>query len=919
MGVVALSLVLFSFGLYRDLAEETRATSVRELLEHQVRHLTDHLAQGQRLVVQQMFREPDFRAAWAAGDDGVLGDLLDRFVEDRVDDLGESAFRGMQLLDAEGRVVARAGETAGDGCRPPAIGTDDGSAAVSASTTTCLHADAAVLSVLVPVTGLDRRGRVEIISDPVTRLRRIADSPDTAIRIERPGGRLLHESQDWSRLVDEGGAPVTGYLARAENGDPVFTVRAATDISRLRGQIADTRDFILLAAGAVLAMALLAALVTVRRQLGPLRDLQLAAEKVSGGRDGFPDFTPVPVRGPGELATPIESFNRMVDRIRSLVRSLETEVDQRREAEDRAIEALHAAESSAAQTSREKEFWQITLESIVDAVIATDTEGRVTYLNPVAEDLTGMSRQLAEGQPLGRVARLRRGRSGREVAGDIVARCLRGEHVIERDTLVLERDGPGTVYADCACVPTLDAEGEIVGAVLVLHDVTEARRLTERLTHQATHDALTGLINRYEFDQRLRRALEEARRHRASNVLCYMDLDQFKLINDTCGHVAGDEMLRQLSVMLGDLVGDHGTLARLGGDEFGLLLQAMSVADALELAERLRDAIGRFRFVWDEHVFSIGVSIGMVELDANSENTDRVLAAADTACYLAKDHGRNRVQVYHPDDATLAQRHAEMRWISEIHRALESDRFRLYAQDIVPASGVGDTRHVEVLLRLMAEDGSLLLPGSFLPAAERYDLAPMIDRWVIRHTLDWLASDAVPSATCFSINLSGRSLADDDFLEFVLGGIERSGVTGSALCFEITETAAISNLAHARVFMETLKSLGCRFSLDDFGSGLSSFAYLKNLPVDFLKIDGAFVRDIHRDSVHYSIVRSMNDVGHSMGMQTIAEFVSNQDVTRCLREIGVDFLQGFEYGQPRPLEQVTASAPPVAGGQGESA
>ena len=912
MGGIALVLVLFSFGLYRDLAEETRAASVRELLEQRVSHLTDELAQSQRLVVLQMQRDPAFRAAWDDGDEGRLRGVLDDFAANRATELGADAFRGLRLLADDGGVVAASSHSAAQSCRH-AIPAGGGGSAPMSATITCLHEDAVALSVLVPLSQGDtgRAGSIEIMSDPVMRLHEIAAQPDTAIRIERPGGGVLHESEGWSGLAGQDGTLVTGYLARAEQGDPVFTVRAATDISRLHAQIADTRDFALLAAGSVLAMALLAALVTLRRQLRPLRDLQLAAERFSGERDGAAEFSPVPVRGPVELATPIESFNRMVERIHSLVRSLESEVEQRRGAEKEANLARHSAECSAAQASQEKEFWQITLESIVDAVIATDMRGRVTYLNPVAEAMTGLSRGKARGKTLERVVRLRRGAAGRTVARDMIVRARKGEHVTERDTLVLERADGATLFADCACVPTRDVTGRIVGAVLVLHDVTEARRLTERLTHQATHDALTGLINRYEFDQQLQRAVEEVREHDTTTVLCYLDLDQFKLINDTCGHVAGDEMLRQLSVMLRDLVGNRGTLARLGGDEFGLLLQSTPIPAALEIAEQMRDAIGRFRFVWAENVFSIGVSIGMVELDRHSANTDHVLAAADTACYLAKDTGRNRVQVYHPDDVTLAERHAEMRWISEIHRALEADRFCLYAQDIVPTNGTSGGRHMEILLRLRANDGSLLLPGSFLPAAERYDLAPAVDRWVVRHTLAWLAGNSADVDASFSINLSGRSLADNAFLDFVLEEIERSGVPGSMLCFEVTETAAISNLAYARTFMETLKSLGCRFSLDDFGSGLSSFAYLKNLPVDFLKIDGAFVRDIHRDPVHYSIVRSMNDVGHSMGMQTIAEFVSNENVTRCLREIGVDFLQGYHYSQPQPLTNVHATAAPV--------
>ncbi|MFW5970361.1 MAG: EAL domain-containing protein, partial [Halofilum sp. (in: g-proteobacteria)] len=801
--------------------------------------------------------------------------------------------------------VVQAGDRS-RGCPPP----DDGSTSPLASARmvqrACIRSGAPVQSLLMPLPGLEPGGFVEVVGDPVAALARIGSGSGLALRIERPGGDRLYETEDWGRLADDGDTVSTRYLTPASDNEPVFAIRAATGVGLLNQQLADTRDFVLIAAGFILALAILIALVSLRRLMLPLRWLQQAAENVSQER-GIDDFVPVTAAGPPEIATPIRSFNAMVERVRRLVTELEGEVGQRRDAEVAANRAREQAEAHARSASQAREFSHATLEAVVDAVIATDTAGRIEYINPVASTLTGVTEADAIGRSIDEVVAIY-DRNGRERERNLVDRCVHerranGERRVGRlggDTPA-GNGGEQDRYVDYAVVPMRDRNGEVVGAVLIFHDVTEAQRMTERLRWQATHDSLTGLINRYEFENRLHRVLRAAQDGDGAGVLCYLDLDQFKLVNDTCGHVAGDELLRQLSFMLGDRLAGRGTLARLGGDEFGLLLHPCGIPAARTIAEDLREAIQQFRFVWTEHIFSIGVSIGVVAIDGESPNTEILLSAADTACYMAKDQGRNRVQVYEADDEALQARHAEMHWVSEINRALEEDRLILYCQDIVDAVTPDPVRHFEILLRMEADDGTIRQPGSFLPAAERYNLAPSIDQWVVRHALAWIASHDVPGDALYSINLSGRSLASDGFLDTVLGEMDRHAVSPRNLCFEVTETAAISNLASARTFMEALRARGCRFSLDDFGSGLSSFNYLQNLPVDFLKIDGAFVRDIHTNPVHQSIVRSMNDVGHALGMYTIAEFVENDAVIDVLRGIGVDFLQGYGYARPRPL------------------
>ncbi|MDX1610100.1 MAG: EAL domain-containing protein [Halofilum sp. (in: g-proteobacteria)] len=907
MGVLALALVLLSSWIYREVAYDNRAAAIRDLVRTQTANITAELQNSQRILALRLARSGELQAAWRRGDTAQLAARLETVLaSERETGPQPSPLLQIRLRDAALTTVAVAGVDGGALACPEVIAQARQSVVGNGISRTCLQEDRASSTVLIPLTGLDPGGYVEVVADPVVALKRIADAPDLALRIERPGGRRLYESGQWATWSRGKDALTVTYLAPGDGGDPIFAMQAAAEVGLLSQQLSDTRDFVLIAAAIIVAGAILAVLIMVRRMLQPLRALQHAAERVSVDGAGARDFQPVEARGPVEIATPIRSFNQMVGRIGSLLGELEAEVGQRREAELAATAAKEEAEANALRASQEKEFSQITLESVVDAVIATDTEGRVSFMNAVAEHLTGVTEQEAHGQPIDELLTL--GAPEGKPNGGLVAACLRGEAARSREPRTLEHPSGRTLHVEFSAVPMQDADGRVLGAVAVLHDVTRARMLTERLTYQATHDALTGLINRYEFESRLQQALEASAAGAAPGVLCYLDLDQFKLVNDTCGHVAGDELLRQLAAMMRERVGERGVFARLGGDEFGLLIHPGSITEARTIVDDLRDAVQRFRFVWAQSIFSIGVSVGMVEINEHTESTEMLLSAADTACYMAKDQGRNRVQVYQADDEALLARHAEMQWVSEINRALEADRFRLYCQDILAANGNGERTHFELLLRLRDEEGRLWSPGAFLSAAERYNLAPAIDQWVLRRAMAWIAANDVPEEAVYSINLSGRSLADRAVLEFLLAELDRVPVRPQNLCFEVTETAAISNLSFARTFMESVRNRGCRFSLDDFGSGLSSFTYLQNLPVDYLKIDGSFVRDIHEDPVHYAMVRSMNEVGHAMEMETIAEFVEHDEVLTCLRDIGVDYVQGYRYSRPRPLDVLQAEA-----------
>ncbi len=441
----------------------------------------------------------------------------------------------------------------------------------------------------------------------------------------------------------------------------------------------------------------------------------------------------------------------------------------------------------------------------------------------------------------------------------------------------------------------------------LLEEIADRKRAEKALSFQATHDALTLLVNRREFERRVARVVDTARKQREEHVLCYLDLDQFKVINDTCGHMAGDDLLRQLGQLMLMVVRKRDTLGRLGGDEFGILMEHCTISQARRAANKLCMAVEGFRFVWNERRFRIGVSIGLVPITESTESVGNVFSAADRACYAAKDDGGNRVCVYRSDDMDVVRRQDEMQWVARIDRALEDQRLRLWSQPIVPMmTDSGEGGKFELLLRLIDEHGNIIRPGVFLPAAERYGLSTKLDRWVVGTALDWLSRDPKileQLHLCF-INLSSASLVDEQFIRFVCEQLDQSKITSQKICFEITETTGIADLSRARSSMATLKEHGCRFALDDFGSGSSSFAYLNSLPVDYVKIAGLFVKNIEDNSEKLALVRSIHNVGRVMGKQTIAESVENEAILGKLREIGVDYAQGYFFGAPMPIEKI---------------
>jgi diguanylate cyclase (GGDEF)-like protein/PAS domain S-box-containing protein len=559
---------------------------------------------------------------------------------------------------------------------------------------------------------------------------------------------------------------------------------------------------------------------------------------------------------------------------------------------------------------KEKESAQITLQSIGDGVITTDGHMIVEYLNPTAEELTGWKFEEAQGRGVDEIFRGFHEETCEPLENPLSVAIRRARAIKSvRPTLLIKRDG-NEMYIESTASPIRDGSGAVCGGVLVFHDVSESRELNRKLSYHASHDILTGLVNRREFEARLERSLRSAKARETQYALCHLDVDQFKIINDTCGHSAGDALLGQVGALLKTKIRWRDTLARLGGDEFGVLLESCSLDDALVMAEQLRETMRNYKFVWEERTFRLGCSIGVVPITGDSEDVATVLSSADSACQAAKEGGRNRVFSFQDNDIDLMRRRREMQWAARINNALEESRFELFRMTIQPLQKHEPGAHYELLLRMRDETGKIVSPDNFINAAERYGITPQIDRWVVEHALRWLVSEADERerlALC-SINLSGQSLGDADFLPFVQKLLKNSGIDGTKICFEITETAAIASFSQANRFIAALKEeQGCKFALDDFGTGLSSFGYLKHFPVDFLKIDGSFVKEILRDPIDREMVRSINEIGHLTGKQTIAEFAENEEIINMLRSLGVDYAQGYGISAPTRILKIAAN------------
>ena len=553
--------------------------------------------------------------------------------------------------------------------------------------------------------------------------------------------------------------------------------------------------------------------------------------------------------------------------------------------------------------------WE-TLDSLGEGVVTTDVSGRIDYLNQAAEQLIGVHAIDAVGKTITDIISLV-DENDRRSLGDPVRHCLATQSrvTVGRRGLMISHGGGHERSVELTVTPLKGQKNDLIGTVIVVRDVSELRGLTRQMSYQASHDALTGLVNRREFERRLEEALETAHANTARHVLCYLDLDRFKAVNDSCGHMAGDNMLREVAALIKEAVRDSDTVGRLGGDEFGLLLVGCPLEKARQIADDVVRKITDYRFVWKDKIFNIGVSVGLVEISRESGAPEELLSAADSACYVAKKRG-NHVHVYSARDEAVARHRGEIQWLQRLQSALKENRFELMAQPIVAtAATAASGPALEVLLRLQDEavPGGIS-PVEFLRAAERYRLMADVDRWVVQTALTALGRGGIrlPERRSLAINLSGQTLGDPQFLEFVVDILDRTGVAPDQLCFEVTENSVITNIEHAQRFIGVLHGMGCEFALDDFGRGLSSFGNLKNLSLDYLKIDGSFIRDLADDSVNQAMVAAMIKLARTLKFQVVAEQVEDSGSLEAAKRMGVDFVQGYHLGRPQPLARVVA-------------
>ncbi len=567
-----------------------------------------------------------------------------------------------------------------------------------------------------------------------------------------------------------------------------------------------------------------------------------------------------------------------------------------------AEEMLPRREGAPGESAPERS--QLALDSLGEGLLTTDAHGIVDYINRSAELLTGIRREDAIGRPFGALIGFVDEHDRRPLP-DPVEQCLgAGSRVnLGRRALLIARMSGNELGIEATASPIRGPGGDIAGAAVMLHDVSELRGITQQMSYQASHDALTGLVNRREFERRLQEALEVARGGRQSHVMCYLDLDRFKAVNDTSGHLAGDNMLREVAALIREAVRDSDTVARIGGDEFGVLLVGCPLDKARQIADDVWRAISEYRFVWKDRIFSVGVSLGLVELTGESNSLEEIMNAADSACYVAKKQGDSHIHVYSSHDEAVARSRGEIHWLQRLQAALRDGFFELYIQPIEPTRpGTTGGPAMEVFVRLH-DEGHPVQPAEFFPAAERYRLMSLIDRWVLSSALAALAAGAIriPPGRSLSINVSGQTLADPTYLEFVVDELDRTGVQPPQICFEVSETSVIANLEQARRFIDVLHGMGCRFALDDFGSDLGGFANLKTLPMDYVKIGGEFMRDLGRDSVNQAMVSAVVGMARTLNFRLVAEQIEDLAALEAARAMGIDFVQGHAIGRPRPL------------------
>ena len=884
LGALAYGLAIFSTQVYREQAIQLQVETLQSTLAHESQEAIEELYAKQKQFAFKLLSEAPFLAALENRDAEAMRDWLGQSYTRYQVATGDFQLKTIVVRDLSGKIFAQSsddGLNTYGGC-PTALESIGGSLIrlLKPKYVLCSFDNLLFTEVLVPVGTLEPKAYLHIVAYADQGLKRLEQQMRMPINIDHGTGSNLYRSPDWVGT----GVGTHLYPSFKLYGDDAFlgaVVSAAFNQQPMIDRLAETEaDFFLITTAATVT-ALLLVLLLLNRAFMPMNKLRNSVGALLTGR-----YAPIGEdKLPSELKDLVVAYNEMVE-------GLEIETISRRQIEER--------------LRSEKDFIATTLDSITNPVIVIDSKDRIKLLNPAAEKLLGDKEAELIDTSIHEILILYANRQTTRIVdiSQLLSRKLSISSMFYYDP------GRNLVELEFSASPMIDMEAEDVGFVIILKDVSEDRKLRRKLSYEGSHDQLTGFLNRSAFEQKFETLVTEDNDSQPQHVIAFLDIDQFRVVNETCGSAAGDLLLKQVSAMIRTHVRKSDIVARLSGDEFGIIMPFFEMERALQVIQKIIIEIQHAGFVWNEQEYLITASIGVMAFGRLSDEYGECYSKITTACYLAKQNGGNQYHFIDENDEKVMAQQVSMEWVAGIMEGFSEGRFCLYVQPIVAIDKEERYTHYEVLIRYLGQDGRIISPGDFLPPAERYNLIERIDSWVVSHVIEWLQRHQRKLGdVMFSVNLSGRSIGSQTFHDFLRESLTSSDIDISRLCFEITETAVVDNVEKSVEFINSIKQLGAKFSLDDFGSGLSSFSYLKQFPVDYLKIDGEFVRDIIDDDKSYVFVRSMTEVGHCLDMEVIAEFVESDTMFKKLREANVDYIQGYQVGRPVSIDTLLEHSP----------
>ncbi len=882
LGILAYGLAIYSTQVYHDHAIQTQLDTLQIQIEKESDQAVQDLYNNLKLLALRLQTEAPFEQALSESDsvamEAWLGKTYTRYQVSR----GMFRLKAILVRDLSGNVLAHSsvdGLNNYTGCAEVLKSLSGSPIRVLKPRYALCSFDNRLFSeVLVPVGTLEPRAYLHIIADAAEGISSIESRIGMPISVQHGSGQSLYQSTLWLESEDE------AYLYPAYKlyGDDAFlgaTITAAYDQRPLIERLDHTETGFLMITTITTFVALILALFMLNRAFQPMNKLRNSVGALLTGK-----YAPISEdKLPSELRDLVLAYNQMVE-------GLEIETINRRNIEER--------------LRSEKDFIATTLDSISNPVIVVDSRECIKLANPGAERLFGEKQEALIDTSIHELLILYSNRQATRIVNisQLLTRKLSMSSMFFCDA------GKNLIELEFSASPMIDVVAEDVGFVIILKDVSEDRKLRRKLSYEGSHDQLTGFLNRTAFEQKFENLVTEDNGALPQHVFAYLDIDQFRTVNETCGSAAGDLLLKQISSIIKKQMRQSDVLSRLSGDEFGFIMPFFEMERALPTIQKIIIEIQHSRFVWNDQEYRVTASIGVMAFGRQSDEYADHYSKVSTACFLAKQNGGNQYHYIDENDEKVIAQQVSMEWVSGIIEGFNKDRFCLYVQPIVPLDHTEEYEHYEVLIRYRDQDGTIIAPGHFLPPAERYNLIERIDSWVVGSVISWFQENpTMDQKIMFSINLSGRSISSPTFHNFLREALSSSNVDMRALCFEITETAVVDNVERSVEFINSIKQLGVRFSLDDFGTGLSSFSYLKQFPVDYLKIDGEFVRDIIEDEKSYVFVRSMTEVGHALDMKVIAEFVESDTMFDKLREANVDYAQGYTVGRPVSIDTLVVS------------